>query len=672
MSNLIINRVLLEVTDTNDISLYLMKDNNYGFRKKYRYLKSDIYEDKLSEEKKQELTKFQDDDDCYYTFFPVNETNNYIQLSYNEYKFENFKIKYIRELLCEIFKNKGFIVHKTPGYGIDSSIYQQIESYNTKWDKYRRVDFKLFHHGRELGFVAGSESTLISNSPEPVKGRKAILNNEVIKSENENTTLIVIADKRTKDEIGFDYSIERKKFSYKNTYQNLNNFYINILQKLDDKRIKVQSGGLKTVEPYKLKRVSFKENFMLFGNDKTDINPISGLRNFGIYKKFPLADKINFIFIYKDSSDANTLFQYLKSGLKHFPGLLSYVGIPITRLDKEKSLKYNDENDLRDRIISHIQNQFPNKYYDNYFAIVIEPFSKTEPEELEDNEQDELYYFIKGLFLNKGIPTQFIHYKNIHKSDFHYHLPNISIAILAKLRGIPWKLKSQTRNELIVGFNCKIENKTQFIGSAVYFSNDGILGRTAFFSKTNNNDLIIHLRQSIQNYISEKQEKPERLVIHYYKTFSEGEKQNIEKLIKNEFQLELPFALVEINDTKSTLDICFDMNYDYGMPSSGTYIQLSKNEYLLFNNNRYEIQPKRVIADELPIKIKIHFADTGGFSHYELINQIYEFSRLYWRSLKQKSQPVTTVYSKYIADFRAKYSGEIEENKTINNSPWFL
>jgi len=145
MSSLIINRVLLEIRETSNVSLYVSKENNNGFRKKYQYFKLDLNIDKLSEEKKEELNKFNDDDECYYTFFPtIGTNNNIIQLSHNEYNFEKFEIKYIRELLCEIFKDKEFIVNKIPGYGTDLSIYQKIESYNNEWDKYRRFDFKLF------------------------------------------------------------------------------------------------------------------------------------------------------------------------------------------------------------------------------------------------------------------------------------------------------------------------------------------------------------------------------------------------------------------------------------------------------------------------------------------------------------------------------------------------
>lgn len=311
MSNLIINRVFLELMDTTNTKLYVSKSNLNGFHKKYQYLKSDLKFVNLSENQKQQFSSFKDDDDCYYSFFPENKSD-LIELNYDQYQFQNLKIKLIREILFEFFKHKGYLVSKDPGYGVDLSVYEKIEEYNTEWDKYRRYDFKCYSHGKELGFVIGSESTLISKIQLSVNGRKFVINNTVYKNSNNSEQHFVIADKDTKKSIGFNFADERKKLSYKEAYKKLNAFYHQVLLKLENEQLKVLAGGLKTIEPYKVKLVSFKENKMLFGNDKTDINPVSGLRNYGIYRKSPLAEKVNFIFIYKDSSDANTLFMYLK------------------------------------------------------------------------------------------------------------------------------------------------------------------------------------------------------------------------------------------------------------------------------------------------------------------------------------------------------------------------
>ena len=79
-----------------------------------------------------------------------------------------------------------------------------------------------------------------------------------------------------------------------------------------------------------------------------------------------------------------------------------------------------------------------------------------------------------------------------------------------------------------------------------------------------------------------------------------------------------------------------------------------------------------LVTDELPIKVKIHFADANGFSHNELIGQIYEFSRLIWKGLKQRSQPATTIYAKLIAEFSSHFAGNIPNNYIVNNTPWFI
>lgn len=61
---------------------------------------------------------------------------------------------------------------------------------------------------------------------------------------------------------------------------------------------------------------------------------------------------------------------------------------------------------------------------------------------------------MKLSLLQKNIPSQFIKYKNIRNTSvFNYHLPNIAIGIHAKLGGIPWRIKSDEKNELVIGFN---------------------------------------------------------------------------------------------------------------------------------------------------------------------------------------------------------------------------
>ncbi|WP_169703036.1 argonaute/piwi family protein [Candidatus Kuenenia stuttgartensis] len=312
--------------------------------------------------------------------------------------------------------------------------------------------------------------------------------------------------------------------------------------------------------------------------------------------------------------------------------------------------------------------QFPDNDYYNYAAVIIGPFSKYES----DEEEEKTYYEIKKLLLDKGITSQFIANKTVRSGNFNYCLPNIAIAILAKLGGIPWKLNTKKYNDLVIGYNYKKLQDQKWIGSAVFFDNEGRLGRIYGFSEERaGEDLISHLKIAIDDY-SKSIGSPDRLTIHYYKPPRKDEIKNFEQVIYNKLNLDIPFALTEVNDTKSKSDICFDTEYDMGMPESGTYVKIGKDEYLLFNNNRYEKEPVRKVKDELPIKVKIFHADVGGFSHREILSQVYEFSRLNWKGLMQTSQPVTTKYSKMIADFSLHFNGEISENKISQKTPWFI
>ncbi|WP_169702891.1 argonaute/piwi family protein [Candidatus Kuenenia stuttgartensis] len=300
-------------------------------------------------------------------------------------------------------------------------------------------------------------------------------------------------------------------------------------------------------------------------------------------------------------------------------------------MDKEKSLYYSSTGELSTKLQEFLAAQFPDNDYYNYAAVIIGPFSKYES----DEEEEKTYYEIKKLLLDKGITSQFIANKTVRSGNFNYCLPNIAIAILAKLGGIPWKLNTKNINDLVIGYNYKKLQDQKWIGSAVFFDNEGRLGRIYGFSEERaGEDLISHLKIAIDDY-SKSIGSPDRLTIHYYKPPRKDEIKNFEQVIYNKLNLDIPFALTEVNDTKSKSDICFDTEYDMGMPESGTYVKIGKDEYLLFNNNRYEKEPVRKVKDELPIKVKIFHADVGGFSHREILSQVYEFSRLNWKGLMQ-------------------------------------
>lgn len=72
-----------------------------------------------------------------------------------------------------------------------------------------------------------------------------------------------------------------------------------------------------------------------------------------------------------------------------------------------------------------------------------------------------------------------------------FSLNNNTIAILAKLNGVPWRLDAKPKNELIVGIGAfkHIVIDIQYIDSAFSFSNNGKFNRFECFKKNQTDEL---------------------------------------------------------------------------------------------------------------------------------------------------------------------------------------
>lgn len=595
--------------------------------------------------------------------FSVEQKDDSFSVELNTIAIQPFKRQILLQEMGRYFISRGFYIERSRTVG-DFSVYQRVADFNDEWEQYRRIDFKWDPNREELSYNIGSENSLISRQKRMPVDTKIVdedtqlIYSSLIYSCPEQTPRKILAGNRIR---GFP-----KKFNYSKRYSDLKQIAFEYLNTFHSKFFYVDKSGLKSVQSSDVQAIFSRQNLMAFGGGKTAVNAALGLREYGPFKKIDQANKIQMLFIYQNRDDANNLYLYLRNGLKHFPGLLSYVGIPVALPDGDKRLGYDDAATLPEKLEAFLRQEYPGEKYPTTLAIVIGPYKKYESQE----EESETYYKVKKLLLDKEISSQFVSNSSIRDSNFHYFLPNIAVAILAKLGGIPWKLDNKRYNELVVGFNIRKYGENTFLGSAVLFNNEGKLGRVQGFPQGSDREIINYLRDAILQYSKEFGEA-DRLVIHYYKPPRKDEVRHIELLLKD-LNLTVPFAMVEINDSKSKMDVCFDTGYQMGMPESGVYVKIGRDEYLLFNNNRYQQQPVRKIEEELPVKVKIYFADTGGFHHKELITQVYEFSRLNWKGLKQKSQPVTTTYSKMIAEFSANFGGAIPANIVAQTTPWFI
>ena len=311
-----------------------------------------------------------------------------------------------------------------------------------------------------------------------------------------------------------------------------------------------------------------------------------------------------------------------------------------------------------------------------YFAFCVTPYSKLKG-------VDE-YYKLKELLLRFGIGSQFVSTDSISKSDFaSYPLPNIYTSVLAKLGGVPWKITVPmgSGRDLVVGVGAFRSQKAdgRYVGGAFYFMPDGHFLSFDCFKGNNLDRLAENLRSSICDYIQTRRELPSQVVIHYYKAMSQKEWMKIDRVLQS-MKLRVPVTIVTVNKTEENDILSWEpAQSSCLMPLSGTYVRLGGGRYLLFNNDYYQLaQTKK--RQWLPLKLIVSRRSASGAAlrdplseeeEEKLLGQIYQFSRIGWKSVSVHRLPVTLRYPEMLAQM-VPFFQEKQLNLKGRTSLWFL
>jgi hypothetical protein len=428
-------------------------------------------------------------------------------------------------------------------------------------------------------------------------------------------------------------------------------------------------------------QTSKKSNELQF-LENTHINPGLGILLHKPLKAFT-KNHVKLFFIYhKDDGELirTTLYEYIingwhktvKNNLKHSKNLQNYINQPLS-VDKTKRIVFQNTDTIFEEVSAQIKNFVP-AANTTYVAIYITPIHKTNKEHPQHN----AYYKIKEVLLDKGISSQVVYKEHLDKDEFYYFLPNIYVALLAKIGGIPWRLARTTGKEIIIGigaFKPKGE-KHRFLGSAFCFSNEGVFEGFNCFKDDEPTMLAGSIQNAVELFI-EKNKQAQRIIIHFYKEISDkNELQPILDMLINIGAIDIPVIVVTINKTDSKELMGFDMNSQGKMPLSGSYLKVGYNKFLLFNNTRYTENDALKPRDyHFPIKLSIKATNNELVQDMsvisELVDQVYQFSRMYWKSISQQNMPVTTKYPEMVAEIFPHF-----EQKTLTEfgtkNLWFL
>lgn len=589
------------------------------------------------------------------------------------------------------FKNKGYTVHSN--FVMDTEVWLPSEIQDTAgiyktFDRISlKIQFKTVSSSLELLVTFQGKSkifkTPISKLFEeiPMNSFKRVIYEKGIfkldrlpdagKREFEKVYPIwnfAIRDALNQETEAPDRSNKFKKFKII-----IDKFYENHVKNQDfNTLIPITSNGFIQIEPIKIGKVPKTSNKLLFGKQQSHKIPMNGIRDFGPFALSPSTNIHFFYILHEDEKPVATIIHnYFNGKGDGFSGLLNFVKIPY-HPDKSQAIYFQN----RDDPFPEIYEAITRRDFDSnirYFAIYISPISKSVP----DKARRLVYYKIKELLLKRKISSQVLDPdKIITNKKYHYSLPNIGIAILAKLNGIPWKLDINQKNELIVGVGAfkPTEGGVQYIGSAFSFSNTGKFNRFECFQKYQTRELAGSIILAVKEY-AEINSEIDRLIIHFYKSMNKKEIEPIETGLKN-LRLNIPIFIVAINKTQSSDIVAFDLSWEELMPVSGTYMKVGYNCFLLNNNTRYPETPfNRNDGFSFPIKLSITCSIPKLVEDPKtvnaLIDQVYQFSRMYWKSVRQQNLPVTIKYPAIVAEMLPYFEGNEIPDYGKDNL-WFL
>ncbi len=614
-----------------------------------------------------------------------------------------FAKHYYSHLIRQYFKDKVDIVN--PNFINDIQVWiHEVEKSTELYKAYRvfgiRVQMANITNKPELVIYHNGISRILNNSINDLwefsketfsrvlyKGELYHMDDLPEEAEYNHQEVYPIVNKDL--EIHYKISNSTNPFAnrYKDLLPRLNNFILKYFDNDEFKQlINLKSTDLIDVPNRCIHSTRLESNFIQLGleNKVQVFTPKENLKEHGPYK-LPENTNVKFIVIYhKDDKDhANQLFMYMKKLYKKPNGqmmtdlygtsLYDYIRIGFD-LDKEHSIAFEDKSNPYEAVHNFIDNTDIDIEKHQYVAIYISPYNKDE----EDTEKKKIYYKVKETLLKHHITSQAIYRERIFEKKFKsYYYANIAAAILAKVGGIPWRLDSPVKNELVVGVGAfkSQEFGIQYIGSAFSFSNNGEFQEFSCTSKGDSFLLGAKIKIYIQEYLK-KNTNIERLVIHFYKAMSKEEIKPIKDALFNLGYKDIPIYIININKTTAKDYIAFDTNFEGLIPYSGTILDIGKNQYLLFNNTRY----RNAGADDIEsyhFPIKLGFQCTqpellnNKLAIKDMIDQIYQFSRMYWKSVKQQNLPVTVKYPEMVAKMYPYFESEdIPEFGKTNM--WFL
>lgn len=458
-----------------------------------------------------------------------------------------------------------------------------------------------------------------------------------------------------------------------------------------------------STKPMKISNTFFVKNptfiFYPAATRTNNVSPDLGLTNFGPYDGVIFAPKSPNVFCICHRENRGAFADFLAS-LKD--------GIPHSNYYKKGLQKKYELQDIVYNI--HQITEFTLSEYLN----VIRDWNEVKPDlviieipslfkKILDSKNP--YYQIKAKLLGLEIPVQYVSTENIRGYN-EYILNSIALQCYAKLGGTPWVLPSQRSvdREIIIGIGHSWLRTNQFrgadsfriVGITTFLSSDGQYLLSDKVKEVQLEDYFEELLKSLTssfNRLEKEQGWNEgdtvRLIFHIFKPIKNTEFDVISKFIENNSKYIISFAFVTIG---SSPYLMFEPNQPgvYGkgefIPNRGSNIFLDSETCIIQMVGPKELKTsKQPMSPPIQIKIRKPQNDSNNKELNDkifhdltyIVQQIYSFTYLSWRSFLPSDKPATMLYANLISKMLGKLRNvpgwdPDRLNYSLKTKKWFL
>jgi hypothetical protein len=313
------------------------------------------------------------------------------------------------------------------------------------------------------------------------------------------------------------------------------------------------------------------------------------------------------------------------------------------------------------------------------------------------------YLLSKALLLTNAIPSQEVRLSKLRQpaNALQYILQDISLALYAKMNGIPWTVDHDLtiNDEIVIGLGMaelsgsRFEKRQRFVGITTVFRGDGnyLLGNLS--RECSYDEYPDALRASALQVLKEVKERngwrpgdTVRIVCHSFKPLKKVElaeimAQSVAELA-GEQNVEFAFLTIGSDHPFAVSDLAQEgqqmrngSRKGVYAPERGTIVQIGRYSRLLATSGPTLVKRPGAPLPR-PLHVRLHPQSTFRDLAY-LTEQVLKFTSLSWKSTLPAKKPVTIYYSELIAELLARFRAVPDWSPAVLNtklraSRWFL